>query len=339
MVFKYFLFLHRMSIEVNYSSIAPSALLSEIRIHFDFKKNATIRFLKRGFNDTYLITEPKGRKFILRVYNVNWRKRKSIVDELALLAELNEARVAVSDPYRLKGGAFHANLAAPEGRRYMALFKYAEGASVQKLTVNQAFLLGIETGRMHKYTEGKSYKYAAQNYEVDYQIRKSYARLKPILKDFPEEWAMMVKIRDDFYENFTVQTIPKLSRGVCHGDLQAENVHFTANNNLTLFDFDFFGNGFLIYDIGVFIWYDHQNKTKEIVDSFLKGYQTQRLLNDTELRLLPYFSTLRALFQMTVYCKLNNGTYLPQWKPEQVAKFVHKMKRWHETEVRKYYNY
>ena len=120
----------------------------------------------------------------------------------------------------------------------------------------------------------------------------------------------------------------QLALGICHGDLQAENFHLTKNNQFTFFDFDFFGEGYLIYDIGVFIWYDHKNKPKEIVDAFLKGYQTQRKLTETEIKLLPYFSTLRALFQMTLYCNISDGKQLPLWPAQQVADFIKKVEKW-----------
>lgn len=117
--------------------------------------------------------------------------------------------------------------------------------------------------------------------------------------------------------------------GICHGDLQAENFYVTHDNQFTFFDFDFFGSGYLAYDIGVFIWYDHKNKPPEIVNSFLKGYETQRKLSPTEKKLLPYFSTLRALFQMGLYCTISDGQALPSWPAQQVADFIHKVKKWH----------
>ena len=120
-----------------------------------------------------------------------------------------------------------------------------------------------------------------------------------------------------------------MASGICHGDLQAENFHIENENKFTFFDFDFFGTGYLAYDIGVFIWYDHKNKPKEIINSFLKGYQEQRPLSATEIKLLPYFSTLRALFQMTVYCKLNDGHHLPLWPAQEVANFIKKVEKWH----------
>ena len=119
-----------------------------------------------------------------------------------------------------------------------------------------------------------------------------------------------------------------MSQGICHGDLQAENFHIAEDNQFTFFDFDFFGEGCLVYDIGVFRWYDHKNKTPQIMGAFLKGYQAQHKLTATEIRLIPWFSTLRALFQMTLYCKISDGKQLPLWPPQQVSEFINKVKKW-----------
>ena len=138
----------------------------------------------------------------------------------------------------------------------------------------------------------------------------------------------MVQLKGYFTELFLDLDKTQLAKGICHGDLQAENFHLTKNNQFTFFDFDFFGEGYLIYDIGVFIWYDHKNKPKEIVDAFLKGYQTQRKLTETEIKLLLFFSTLRALFQMTLYCNISDGKQLPFWPVQQVADFIKKVEKW-----------
>jgi Ser/Thr protein kinase RdoA (MazF antagonist) len=157
--------------------------------------------------------------------------------------------------------------------------------------------------------------------------------LQPILVNYPEEYHYLLKLKDDFKTIFSTIDITKLGRGICHGDLQAENFHIAKNDQFTFFDFDFFGTGYLIYDIGVFIWYDHKNKPKEIIDAFLKGYKTQRILTETEISLLPYFSTLRALFQMTLYCNISDGKQLPLWAPQQVADFVKKVEKWMKNNV------
>jgi Ser/Thr protein kinase RdoA (MazF antagonist) len=312
---------------VEYSSLSIKALLEVIVSNYNINNNATITFLKRGFNDTYLIKSDKE-KYILRVYKHNWRSIESIETELKLLLFLNENNSSVSIPLADKQKQFIQLINAPEGTRYLTLFSYAEGEQVRKLNAEQAYLLGVETGKIHSLTQNQSLGCTAHNYDIEIQFETTLKTLQPILIDHSEQYNYLLKLKNDFTNTFNSIDKTQLAKGICHGDLQAENFHLTENNQFTFFDFDFFGTCYLAYDIGIFIWYDHKNKTPEIISSFLKGYQTQRELTETELKLLPYFSTLRALFQMTLYCKISDGRQLPLWPAQQVAAFILKIEKW-----------
>ncbi len=312
---------------IEYSSLSTKALLELVCSNYSFSKNASITFLKRGFNDTYLI-QNETEKYILRVYKHNWRSLESIESELKFLNHLKDGGVSVSFPIIDNNKQFIHSIEAPEGVRYAVLFSYAEGEQVRKLSVEQAELLGIQTGKIHALSQHKNVGTPAHNYDIDYQFEKTLSVLKSIRINHPNEYNYVVQLKNYFTKLFIDIDKTQLATGICHGDLQAENFHINSKNGLTFFDFDFFGDGYLIYDIGVFIWYDHKNKPKEIVDAFLKGYQTQRKLTETELKLLPYFSTLRALFQMTLYCQISDGKQLPLWPAQQVADFIKKVEKW-----------
>lgn len=316
-----------MTFPIEYSSLSTHALLELVCQKHSFPHSTSITFLKRGFNDTYLIQNGKD-KYILRVYKHNWRSLESIESELKFLTHLKEGGISVSFPIPDNQKQFIQSIEAPEGIRYAVLFSYAEGEQVRKLSTEQAELLGIQTGKIHLLSENKNFGTPAHNYDIDHQFEKTLGTLKPILVDYPNEYNYLVQLKGYFTELLTDIDKTQLATGVCHGDLQAENFHINSENQFTFFDFDFFGDGYLIYDIGVFMWYDHKNKPKEIVDAFLKGYQTQRKLSDTEIQLLPYFSTLRALFQMTLYCQISDGKQLPLWPAQQVADFIKKVEKW-----------
>ncbi|MBL0329124.1 MAG: phosphotransferase [Bacteroidetes bacterium] len=316
-----------MAFPVEYSSLSTQALQELICKNYSFPGTTSITFLKRGFNDTYLI-QNKTKKYILRVYKHNWRAEDSIETELKLLNFLKENDISVSFPITDIHSQFIQRLEAPEGVRYAVLFSYAEGEQIRKLNLEQAELLGIQTGKIHLLTLNKQLGVTAHNYGIEYQFEKTLFVLKPILVNHLNEYNYLVELKNHFTEHFSTIDTTQLARGICHGDLQAENFHITPANQITFFDFDFFGDGYLIYDIGVFIWYDHKNKPKEIVDAFLRGYQTQRKLSESELKLLPYFSTLRALFQMTLYCQISDGKQLPLWPAQQIADFVKKVEKW-----------
>lgn len=313
---------------VGYSTLSANTLLQLVITNYGFISQTTITYLKRGFNDTYLITDGET-NYILRVYKHNWRSLASIETELKLLNYLNENGVSVSYPIPDSQNRYIHSLNAPEGTRYAVLFSFAEGAQVRKLTTEQSYLLGIQTGKIHTLTGNKSFGTTARDYGIENQFTATLTTLKKFLADFPEHYRFIEELKNQFIALFNSVEKTNLQTGICHGDLQAENFHITSDNQFTFFDFDFFGTGYLAYDIGVFRWYDHKNKTPEIMDAFLKGYQTQRQLSPTELKLIPYFSTLRALFQMTLYCQLSDGKQLPLWPAKDVAAFIDKVKKWH----------
>ncbi len=268
---------------VQYSTLSSDALLQLVSERYETASGASITFLKRGFNDTYLISCDKE-KYILRVYNHNWRSIESIETELQLLLYLQENEISVSYPIKSRKSSYIQQIQAPEGLRYAVLFSFAEGMLVRKLSHEQAYLLGIETGKIHALTQHKFYGVTAQNYSIDKQFEITLSTLKPVLADYPEQYNYLVKLKDEFLTLFNTIDVKELPTGICHGDLQAENFHISTDNTFTFFDFDFFGEGNLAYDIGVFRWYDHKNKTPQIMEAFIKGYQTQRKLTETELK-------------------------------------------------------
>jgi len=332
--------------------MSSKALLQLLISNYNIDADSSITFLKRGFNDTYLISNDscsdveslligeeeknekknikKNQKFILRVYKYNWRSYESIETELKLLNYLSENEISVSFPIRDKRNEFIQTIQAPEGLRYAILFSFAEGTQIRKLSIEQSYLFGVETGKIHLLTRNKSFGRVAHDYDIETQFNMTLSILKPLLIDHHEQYDYLLQLKNDFIDLFKGIAKKELRKGICHGDLQAENFHITADNQFTFFDFDFFGSCYLVYDIGVFMWYDHKNKSPEIIDAFLKGYQTQEKLSETELKLIPYFSTLRALFQMTLYCKINDGQQLPLWPAQQVADFVKKVNKWQD---------
>ncbi len=320
------------ALPATYSTIDADALLNFTLDNWDVKKGSKITFLKRGMNDTYCITEPSGKKFILRVYSLKMRTPRGILEEV-----LFNDKAARGKHFGLASCIFSKfrfpieGIEAPEGDRLAVLYNFAPGIMVRKLTNTQAKRLGKETAKMHELMKTNSYTFTDFNYDIGLQFKDTLAVLKPILAEHKEQYEYLNKLKKDFVKTFKEVKKEDLSLGLCHGDLQPENIHFTDDNKVIFFDFDLMGKGYQAYDIGVFMWYDHKNKTPEIIKSFLEGYESIRKLSAAEHRLLPYFSTLRAMFQMTLYCKTNNGKHLPLWKPEEVASFVNKIKQWHES--------
>src|SRR3954468_18003011 len=139
---------------VEYSSLSATALLQFIIEHYALDSASSIVFLKRGFNDTYLIST-KREKFVCRVYKHDWRAVESIENEIDLLLYLKQNNVSVSVPIQSSQKKWLHEIYAPEGKRYAVLFSYASGQRVRKLSIDQAFLLGVETAKLHLLTKNK----------------------------------------------------------------------------------------------------------------------------------------------------------------------------------------
>lgn len=315
---------------VDYSTLSATALLNTVINNYALPLTTSITFLKRGFNDTYLINTG-AKKYIFRVYKYQWRSFASIETELKLINTLKANGVGVSYPIECTNTKqFIVSLNAPEGIRFAVLFSFAEGENVKKLSIEQAHTLGQEVGKIHQLTHNQWFGETAHHYDIEKQFNKAIATLEPILKDYTEQLTYITDLRTEFIALFNSIDKNELKTGICHGDLQSENYHVSETGKLTFFDFDFFGNGYLTYDIGVFVWYDHKNKSPQIIQSFLEGYQLYCPLSETEIKLIPYFSTIRALFQMRLYCELNNGQKMPFWPAKEVASFIDKVKKWQE---------
>lgn len=98
---------------------------------YDLGKWTECRYWLRGLNDTYRVRAQDGGAYMLRIYRAEVRE-SDIAFELELLerlqAELLGTAAEASPAVRLADGRLFSALPAPEGVRFAALFREAEGA-------------------------------------------------------------------------------------------------------------------------------------------------------------------------------------------------------------------
>ncbi|HEU0165175.1 MAG TPA: phosphotransferase, partial [Thermomicrobiales bacterium] len=76
--------------------------------------------------------------------------------------------------------------------------------------------------------------------------------------------------------------------GLIHGDVQELNFHFTAENQITFFDFDLCGYGWRAYEIS----YYYTRIREELRAPVIAGYESVRPLSVSEREMLPTFGKL-----------------------------------------------
>ena len=88
-------------------------------------------------------------------------------------------------------------------------------------------------------------------------------------------------------------------------DIWYDNMAVEKDNKITIFDFDFCGNGWHILDVSYFckqLFFIESDKKqyKLKVQSFLNGYQEIRTLSDKEIKLIPKAGAAVFIFYLGI---------------------------------------
>ncbi len=264
---------------------------------------STCQLLKTGINHTYLFTDA-GQQAVLRVYSYNWRTRAEIEAELTLLTLLHAQGLGVSYPLADPTGAFVQELAAPEGTRYAVLFSFAAGGKVRFLTPTACATIGSLMGHLHQATAGQSL--ARTTYTTDVLLTQAYAAAQKFFADELPEMRYLRETSVRLARAFAQAGPAAAPTGAVHLDLWYDNMAITPQDQITLFDFDFCGNGPAVLDVAYFckqlfhIEADKQQQYEAKVAHFLEGYTRVRALSAAEWQLLPAAGATVWLFYLGV---------------------------------------
>lgn len=274
---------------VTASTLSAKALGQFIKERYNLSADCDCTLFRTGINHTYFITDGST-KYALRVYSHNWRSESDILEEINLLNVLKENGIGVSYPIADINNNFIQTINAPEGTRYAVLFSFAEGDKIRIMDTETCFSIGSLMAKFHNITVNR--KSDRMQYDTEALLKLPY---KYATVHFSEELPEMKFIKQQieelspFFEKTDLNSIPK---GIVHMDIWYDNMNVTAENKVTLFDFDFCGNGMLIFDVAYFykqLFHIEANKDEyELkVQRFLKGYQSVRNLSAGELQLIP----------------------------------------------------
>ncbi|NER34220.1 MAG: phosphotransferase [Oscillatoria sp. SIO1A7] len=270
-----------------YSTLACDALASRLLPHYEIEVVAGCQFWHRGLSDIYLV-ETQAKPYILRVSHHHWRSKSEIDFELELLDFLRQNQIPVAYPLPTKAGELSVEINAPEGKRYAALFPYAPGeVPLGDLNASQSHKLGKTLAKLHQVAQDFRSSSDRQALTLEYLLDDSWHQIAPWLQQ---------KESDRIYLAETIALIKDSLRdlpceppywGICWGDPHSGNTHFTADNQITLFDFDQCGYGWRIFDIAKFWQVSlRTGMPRQVRETFLAGYQELAKIKDFELQAL-----------------------------------------------------
>jgi len=273
---------------------------------YSLSRNTKCQLIKAGINDTYLVTGNSD-KFVFRVYSLNWRTEIEINEEIKLLNQLKENNISISYPLSDKESSFIQILNAPEGDRFAVLFTFAPGEKKHLISGETHFQIGQLMALLHNVTNNQ--KINRISYTPEVILIDSLKKVSAFLKSDTEEMSFMRSAQKYLLKEFENADISQIRQGIVHLDIWFDNLNITAENQATIFDFDFCGNGWLCLDIAYYILQLHNIEKYEAkdyqpkVERFIKGYESVKPITVEEKRLIPMLGVSLYFFYLGVQCQ------------------------------------
>ena len=110
-------------------------------------------------------------------------------------------------------------------------------------------------------------------------------------------------------KEFKNAAVSQIRQGIVHLDIWFDNLNITDGNKVTIFDFDFCGNGWLCMDIAYYILQLHNiekydiNEYQPKIDSFIEGYESVTTISLEEKRLIPILGVSLYFFYLGIQCE------------------------------------
>jgi Ser/Thr protein kinase RdoA (MazF antagonist) len=286
------------------STLSATHLGLSLQGRYHLSSATSCSLLKTGINDSYLVIDG-AEKYIFRIYSLNWRTEKEIQEEIRLLNLLHENHIPVSFPLTDIDGKYIQELAAPEGKRSGVLFSFAKGEKLLNFPVTTHYKIGEIMAKLHQLT--LDLRLDRVTYTPDVVLVDSFEQLKKFISVETEEMAFMASAQKYLLGELEKANIREIRQGAVHLDIWFDNLSIDGDE-VTLFDFDFCGNGWLCYDIAYYILQLHstekdENECKSKLDAFLEGYQSITPISDEEKRLLPMLGVSLYFFYLGIQCR------------------------------------
>ncbi|HEY0992134.1 MAG TPA: phosphotransferase [Kofleriaceae bacterium] len=230
--------------------------------------------------------------------------------EAEVASELAECGLRVAPAVRRRDGRYAGMLALPDGAVPAVMFDEAPGGEVEAPSPAQANALGALLGSFH----AAAVRAADRRWRIDADalggapLRAVEAWLERAGGDAAREVTRRCAELGKLAAEMVAIAWPdgaSLPMGLCHGDLQLENVRFDGAQP-ALFDLECCGTGPCAYDLACY-WRrriglaptDAEPPRAEW-DALLRGYQQTRALGPLERQAIPALATLRAVWVMAL---------------------------------------
>ncbi len=328
---------------VTTSTVSARHLGLFIQEKYGLSTATNCKLFRTGINHSYIVSD-KDQQFVFRVYSLDWRSELEISEEIRLLNLLKENNLPVSCPLPAMDGNCIQKIQAPEGLRYGVLFSYAQGKKVRSFSNETIFHIGQLIAGIHKVTAQVQLKRFDYNAHTLAALPYQYAS-----QHFPEtneEMRFVKRAGEVIKYVFANAETDNLRNGVVHLDMWYDNMHINSETDITIFDFDFCGNGWLLHDVAYFTMQlfhvePDQHAYKEKLKAFFEGYESITKLSAEEKKLLPFSGLSIWIFYLGVQSQRFDNWSNFFLSENYLKRYISMVKAWlqyHEIEIKEFHS-
>ncbi|MDK4736249.1 phosphotransferase [Rhizobium sp. CNPSo 3490] len=293
--------------EPQYSTPGVETIGRFIDRHYGLAGPVDCRLLNRGLNDSYLVIDSIGERYVFRLSHRRSRGPADVRTETAFLRHLQEAGVPVAAPMPTRDGSFFLQGQAPEGLREAVLFREVSGREPGAADAGDAQANGRTLALLHNAAQTFSFEGALYRLDLEHLLHRPQARIRDsglvedadVLRDL-ESIAMRTAKAIDAFRNLTWTQ--------CHGDCHGFNARINDAGEAVFFDFDDGGPGYLAYDLSVFLWakVSFGRSLTPMWTAFINGYRAIRPITPDDFEAALRFVIVRHFWLMGEYASRSN---------------------------------
>ncbi|REG98148.1 Ser/Thr protein kinase RdoA (MazF antagonist) [Flavobacterium aquicola] len=312
------------------STLSPNELGRLIQQKYELSDNTECSIFRLAMNHLYIVHDDEM-KYVFRVYTYNWRTKLEIEEELRLLLHLKETNRQVAYPIADKLSEYIQEIEVPEGKRFGVLFSYAKGTKTAKFSHQASFLIGEALAKVHQSTEYFELNRIFYNSHNLLQI--SVLRTKKFFDKNINEIEFLEKLSAFLTPKIDNIDKQKMRYGSVHLDVWFDNLHIDDEKEITFFDFDFCGNGYLCFDISYFLFQLLSTNLNEEeyqvkAESFLKGYETVTEISEEEKKFLPFACLAIMTYYISIQCDRFEYWTNIFLNEDHLKRIIGNLKRW-----------
>lgn len=313
------------------STLSENHLSIFLQKQYGLSSKTICRLIKTGINHIYLVTD-NAAKFVFRVYSLNWRSNKEIQEEIRLLNLLKDNDLPVSYAIADTQQNYIQELNAPEGMRQGVMFSYAKGDKTLNFSAELHYRIGEIMARFHQITH--NFTLERITYTPETVLVSTLVNFWHFLPEDSPEVTFISYAQQYLLKELSQVNSAELRKGVVHLDIWFDNLNIYQEKEITIFDFDFCGNGWQCNDIAYYMMQIHstetdENEYKSKLNSFLEGYESVTPISNEERRILPMLGVSLYLFYLGVQCQRFNNWSNVFINDVYLKRFINlRIKRW-----------